>query len=109
MRPGVERYAPPGWIVKNMLKVASPGSGNGVRSSGMGVMLIVRAICPSSSRITVPAGRCSSSPGMRGVVMTVSLIVGDAIVTWCAVSMSGDQIVNGSTLVPPARTTIRAS
>lgn len=36
----------------------------------------------------------SSSPGMRGVVMTVSLSVGEAIFTWCAVSLSGDQTEN---------------
>jgi hypothetical protein len=42
-------------------------------------------------------------------VITVSAVVGDAIVTACAVSSTGDQIVNGSTVVLPAYAPIRAS
>lgn len=100
---------PPGWIVKYIGNEASGGSGKGVRSSGTGVMLTVRTTPPSSSRITVPAGRCSSRPGINGVDTTVSTAVGEGIVTSCVVSMSGDQMLNGSTVVRPAVTDTRAS
>ena len=46
---------------------------------------------------------------MVGVVMTVSTVVGDGIVTSCAVSSTGDQMVNGGTFVLPAYAPIRAS
>jgi len=38
---------------------------------------------------------------MDGVVTTTSLLVVDGIVTWCAVSSFGCQIVKGSTFVTP--------
>src|SRR5439155_12605717 len=53
------------------------------------------------SRMTVFGGRCSSRPFSRECVITVSLVVGDGIVTSC-LSSGVIQIVYGSTLVRPA-------
>src|SRR5437899_5835342 len=102
-------YAPPGWIVKSIVNVASGGNGNGVRSSGIGVIVNCRTTFPASSRMTVPAGKCSASPGMVGVVTTVSVVVGDAMVIGWAMSRTGDQITNGNAVVTPAFSVIRAS
>jgi hypothetical protein len=69
------------------------GSGNGVRSIGIGVMLISRTMFPCRSLMTDPRGRCSSRPGIFGVVITTSVAVGEAILIDRAVSMAGIQIV----------------
>ena len=68
-------------MVKNIEKVAFAGSGNGAWSNGIGVMLTAVTTSRSSPRITVPAGRWSSSPGIVGVVTNVSLVVGEGMVT----------------------------
>jgi hypothetical protein len=54
--------------------------------------------------ITLPAAIRTSSPGIRGVVTIVSLVVVEAIVTAWAVSIFGIQIVYGITAVFPAVT-----
>jgi len=51
--------------------------------------------------MVVPAERCSSSPGISGVVMTVSRDVGAGITMARATSSRGIQIVNGSAVVRP--------
>ena len=59
---------------------------------------------PSTPRITVCGGMCSSSPGIDGVVTTTSRVVGDGMVTACLVSSLGSHVVNGSTVVCPGGT-----
>ena len=62
-------------------------------------MLTVVTTLPLMSVMLVPAGMCSSSPGMNGLVMTMALVVGDGIVTACKVSSNGIQMVNDKTVV----------
>ena len=78
------------------------GSGNGGRSTGIGVRLTSRTILPSSSVIVVRGGMCSSRPGINGFVTTTSRVVGEGMRTARAMSSTGIQIVNGSMLVRPA-------
>src|SRR5215204_4633490 len=80
------------------------GSGNGGRSVGTGVMLICVTVLPSISRITVPAGRRNSNPGINGFVMTTSSVVGDVMLTAWAISNRGIQIVYPRTFVLPDST-----
>jgi hypothetical protein len=56
---------------------------------GIGVMLIRRTTFPSRSYTTVPAGMRTSNPGIVGVEITVSCVVGDEIGTALAQSIFG--------------------
>ena len=69
------------------------GSGKGGRSIGIAVIPISVTGLPSSPVILVPAGMWSSSPGMLGVVTTISRSVTSGMVTVWAVSSSGIQMV----------------
>src|SRR5689334_14722380 len=76
-------------------------SGNGGRSTGIGVMPMRVTGRPSSPRTIVFGGRCSSRPGMYGVVTVISFLVGDGSAISFATSSRGIQIVNGSVFVAP--------
>ena len=45
----------------------------------MGVIVISVTIFPAESRITVPGGICSSSPGICGFLSTTSSVVGEGM------------------------------
>src|SRR6185437_9457909 len=62
-------------------------------------MLTVLTIFPLMSVILVPAGICSASPGIRGLLMMVAVVVGAGRVAAWAISSTGIQLVNGRTLV----------
>ena len=71
---------------------------NGGRSTGICVSGI-EGRGPWSVRSVTPLGTRTSSPGMRGVVATISCGVGDGTGVACCMSSSGIQIVNGRTVV----------
>src|SRR6185436_8776145 len=96
--------APPGWSVKYTGTCTPAGSGNGGRSTGIGVTPISVASVPSGLRSRTRAGTWTSSPGTSGVVTTMSRVVGDGIVMACSTSMTGIHTVYGSAVVFVATT-----